>query len=159
MRPPGERCDKTKQYNINKQNATKRKERTETSKHNKSTFEAPAEVCGASSISRFYLLRSRSGTLPPCLPSPSCFHFVNRGFPTTATRPVPIPLDATRNGSATLPVQFRLIVVRWVVLVVVGPTSPRTIRYTQQTTYLPTHTHLPIPTQPPCKVATPTCIA
>ena len=48
---------------------------------------------------------------------------------------------------------------RWVVLVLVGPTSPRTIRSTQQTTYPPTHTHLPIPTQPPYKVSATTCIA
>ena len=108
---PGDVTDKTKQCN-NTEYDQERQERTGKPKHNKSTFEAAAAVCGTSSIGRFYLLRSRSGTLPPCLPSPSCFHFVNRGFPTTATRPVPIPLDATRNGSAALPIQFRLIVVR-----------------------------------------------
>ena len=71
------------------------------------TFKAAATVCGTSSIGRFYL-RSRSGTLLPCLPSPSCFR--QPRFPYDRYPPPTIPLDATRNGSAAHPIQFRHIV-------------------------------------------------
>ena len=53
------------------------------------------------------------GLLVPCYPVCRLLPaLVNRGFPTTATPPLPIPLDATHNGSAPVPTQFRLVVVR-----------------------------------------------
>ena len=106
---PGDVTDKTKQCN-NTEYDQERQERTGKPKHNKSTFEAAAAVCGTSSIGRFYLLRSRSGTLLPCLPSPSCFR--QPRLPYDRYPRLPIHLDATRNGPAALPVQFRLIVLR-----------------------------------------------
>ena len=71
-------------------------------KHNGSTRGSRSST---SSIGMFYL-RSRSGTLLPCLPSFSCFRQTNRGFPMTATPPIPIALNATRNGSAAHPTRY-----------------------------------------------------
>ena len=62
----------TKPNNTRADYDQERKEKTGKPKHSQSTFEAAATVCGRSSIGRFYR-RNRSGTLLPCLPSPSCF--------------------------------------------------------------------------------------
>ena len=80
---------------------TRNKKRKNNPKHYKITFEATAAVCGTSSISlidRFYPLVA----LVPC--NSVCHHlpaFINRGFPTTVAPPLPIPLDATRDGCAS----------------------------------------------------------
>ena len=64
----------TKQNNTTTDYDQDRKEKTGKPRHTKRSFEAAAAVCDIymSSIRRFYL-RSRSGTLLPCRPSPSSF--------------------------------------------------------------------------------------
>ena len=98
---------------INKQNTTKseRKGQENRSATKKAPARQPQQLgCGTSIIIGRFSLRCRSGTLLPCLPSPFLLSTTNRGFPTTATPPLPTPLNATHNGSAALPTQFRLIV-------------------------------------------------
>ena len=81
--------------------------------HNKRTFQVAAAVCGTSSTAMWQVLPTTYSVLVRCSPSCRLLPAVvkHRGFPTTVPAPVPIPLDDTRKRSATLPVQFRLIVV------------------------------------------------
>ena len=105
----GDVTDKTKRHNINKQNTTKseRKWQEDRSIVTKAP-EAAAAVRVAQAGSTYVVGLALCYAVCRLLPA-----FVNRGFPTTATPPpLPIPLDATRNGSVAHPIQFRLIVVQ-----------------------------------------------
>ena len=82
--PPGDVKDKTKQYNINRIRPRAAGKDRKTKSHQKHlrgsrsslwlrVMTLQIKVCGTSSIIGRFYERSRSGTLLPCLPSPTCF--------------------------------------------------------------------------------------